>query len=193
MEQSIGKISLDTGVRKIEVNDKGEYISFSINDTGFTDKYAEMLKWFDEKQKSIAAYSTEFERKYKYVSRKNEDGSVDVNTDAVLELANMQHDTSAQICKMIDELFGEDSCRKVFGNITPDMEVIANFFEQISPLVQKAKQERMNRFERRYDSNRKGARSRHKRNREDRVKEYGQRQIQHPDGQTPGGVGRNTD
>ncbi len=62
---------------------------------------------------------------------------------------------------MLDGLFGEGCCRKVFiGVETPGIELIGDFFEAITPLMQKFADERRDRISLMYNGRRKGAKSR---------------------------------
>ena len=88
--QSIGKLNFDDGIRTIEVNDKGEYISLSINDNTLVERFAEFLHWFEESQARVHTYAEKFEKKYGYVTREDDNGDTEVNTEAVLELCSFQ-------------------------------------------------------------------------------------------------------
>ncbi len=191
--QSIGKLNFDDGIRTIEVNDKGEYISLSINDNTLVERFAELLHWFEESQARVHTYAEKFEKKYGYVTREDDNGDTEVNTEAVLELCSFQSEISRQACEKIDNIFGPESCKKVFGDIVPNMRAIGEFLEQLAPFLEKIGQERMNRYERRYNANRKGSRNgKHQRNKKELIKDYGQKQLQHSNGPAATGVERNT-
>ena len=63
-------------------------------------------------------------------------------------------------CAELDRLFGEGCCKKVFVGIkNPGIELIGDFFEQITPLLNQYAQERNKKINLMYNRNRKGARS----------------------------------
>lgn len=43
-------LRIDNGLKKIEVNDAGEYIEFSVLDNGFFRGFSELMQWFDEQK-----------------------------------------------------------------------------------------------------------------------------------------------
>ena len=61
-----------------------------------------------------------------------------------------------ECCKKMDEVFGEGCCRKVFGNIIPDELPIMDFFEQMTPIMQRMAAERGEKLKTKYSRNRKG-------------------------------------
>lgn len=143
-------IRVDSGIKKIEVNDDGECISIPISDTAFYERFANILKYFDEKQKDI-------EQKVHEISEKYSDNE---NTEKAFDEVKMYSDLCRNVCSELDKLFGEGCCRKVFvGNEVPGIELIGDFFEQITPILQRFVQERNKKIELRYNRHRKGAHS----------------------------------
>lgn len=69
---------------------------------------------------------------------------------------------SKEACEKIDNIFGVEASRKIFGGIVPDMFAITDFFEQITPLIEKYAKERNQTINEKYSKNRKGAKSRKK-------------------------------
>lgn len=147
-------LRIDNGTKKIEVNDAGEYIEFSIVNNDFFRAFFDLLRWFDEQEnrKEIAEME---EQKDKVVS---EDGEK-INYDAANNVLDISDKISKEACEKIDNIFGEEASRKIFGNILPDMYMIADFFEKISPLIEKYQKERSQTIDKKYSKNRKGAKS----------------------------------
>ena len=147
-------LRIDNGTKKIEVNDAGEYIEFSIVNNDFFRAFFDLLRWFDEQEnrKEIAEIE---EQKDKVVS---EDGEK-INYDAANNVLDISDKISKEACEKIDNIFGEEASRKIFGNILPDMYMIADFFEKISPLIEKYQKERSQNIDKKYSKNRKGAKS----------------------------------
>lgn len=51
MGEFYGNLKIDNGMRKIGVNDGGDYIELSVNDKNLTERFADLLKWMDEEEK----------------------------------------------------------------------------------------------------------------------------------------------
>lgn len=147
-------LRIDNGTKKIEVNDAGEYIEFSIVNNDFFRAFFDLLRWFGE-QENRKEISEMEEQKDKVIS---EDGEK-VNYKAANNVLDIMDKISKEACEKIDNIFGEEASRKIFGNILPDMYMIADFFEKIKPLIEKYQKERNQTIDKKYSKNRKGAKS----------------------------------
>ena len=146
------KLRVDSGIKKIEVNDAGEYISIPISDTTFYERFGAMMKNFEQKQ-------VEIEQKAKELAENHKDKPQD-DVDVTIDIMRLYSELCRYTCEELDKLFGEGCCRKVFVGIkNPSVELIADFFEQITPLLNQYAQERNHRINLIYNRNRKGARS----------------------------------
>ena len=58
----------------------------------------------------------------------------------------------------IDDIFGADTCRKVFGDTVPGPYMIADFFDQLMPIAEKYMDERQKEIGKKYNRTRRGAR-----------------------------------
>lgn len=145
-EQYYGSLRVNNGVKRIEVNDQGECIEISANDANFYDRFAEMLRWLNAEEDKISAFEKEQAEKY---------GSENT-TDRLLDEIKRVTTLYKECAERIDMIFGKDTCRKVFGNIVPDEILIGDFLDQITPIISKLAQERGQRFQAKYNRNRKG-------------------------------------
>ena len=68
-------------------------------------------------------------------------------------------DKTKEIMIGIDNLFGRDACKKVFGDIIPSAYLIADFFEQLTPIAKKYKDARQKQIAEKYSNHRKGSNS----------------------------------
>ncbi|MCM1327258.1 MAG: hypothetical protein NC094_12155 [Bacteroidales bacterium] len=144
-------LRVDSGIKKIEVNDNGEYIEIPISDTAFYEKFGALLKHFEQKQAEIEKQAAELEEKHK--------DKPDNDTDMIIDTVTLYSGLCKDICAELDRLFGAGCCKKVFVGIdTPSTELIGDFFEQITPLLQKYAQERNEKINLKYNRNRKGSR-----------------------------------
>lgn len=158
MSDKIGSLRVDRGIRRIEVNEEGECIEVSLNDSAFFEKFAAFLKWLEIQQNEFETWSQQFQETYRQlVIRQDEEEKL--NVPALEQLAAKKVELSKGICGRLDQLFGEGCCSKVFGPVVPDENSIAEFLEQLTPILQKLVEERNEKIQLRYDRNRKGARS----------------------------------
>lgn len=168
MSELYGSIKIDNGVRKIGVNDNGDYIEISVNDGGLHTRFAELIAWFDKKQEEVHAKGEELVKKHGDgpIISGEEDGTVNINTAAIVDVTNTEVEVYKEISEKIDEVFGKDTCKKVFGDVIPNFVLISDFFEQMSPIMQKLSEERgeklLNRYNRRKLNKAKGKKQRSK-------------------------------
>ena len=106
-------IRVNSGVKVIEVNDKGETISLPLSDDSFIKGFFGLLN--ETKDKAAA------------ISEKN--GDVLETLDAVVEFDKVVRDK-------IDVLMGENTCEKVFGDVLPSSDQFLDFFAQLRPIVE---------------------------------------------------------
>lgn len=65
-------------------------------------------------------------------------------------------EVTKEIMAEIDDLLGQDSCRKVFGNIIPSPYLLLDFFDQLLPVFEEYIAERRERIAEKYNRSRKG-------------------------------------
>lgn len=145
-------LRVNNGIKNIEVNDNGDYISIPISDTAFYERFGTVMKNFEQKQ-------AEIEQKAKELSEKHKDKPHD-DVDMIVDSVQLYSELCRYTCAELDKLFGEGCCRKVFVGIqNPGVELIGDFFEQITPLLNQYVQEQNKKIKLMYSRNRKGARS----------------------------------
>ncbi len=123
----------------IEVNDAGDTITINTEDQSLVDKFYGMMERLQEIKEEMEA--PEMEKK------------------GEREILKIMIERTKEIMKEIDNIFGEDSCKKIFGDIVPSAYLIVEFFDQMTPIVEKHMKERRKEIENRYSRRRKGARS----------------------------------
>lgn len=145
-------LRVDSGIKTIEVNDAGECISIPISDAAFYERFGDLVKNFDGKQ-------AEIEQRAKDLSEKHKD-KPDNDADAIIDSIQLYSELCRYTCEEIDKLFGEGCCRKVFVGVqNPSVELIGDFFDKITPLLNQYAQERNQKINLMYSRNRKGGRS----------------------------------
>lgn len=146
------KLLVQNGMREIEVNDKGECICIPMNDNSFFARFSAFLEWMDERQKTLV------DKERRQMKEAETNGN---DLDGIREAFRIQREICDEICGRLDDLFGEGCCRKVFVGIeSPDIFLILDFVEQITPILQKLAKERNEKINLKYSRYRKGARGR---------------------------------
>lgn len=143
-----GKLRVKTGL-VIEVNDNGDTITIHVEDSRFIENFYVLLDKFTEVSKKIESSEEKDER----------------------EQVQMVIQETQDIMKEIDGLFGEECCRKVFGNIVPSPFVMMDFFDQLIPIFSKYSDDRQKQIASKYNKGRKGARSSKYRTKEEIIRD----------------------
>ena len=93
MSEFYRELRVDNGIRKIGVNDNGDYIEISINDSSIFDRFA------DQFQRDGAGKDT-------------------TDPEVIREYTGKRTETYRECCGRLDAIFGEGCCRKVFGDVS---------------------------------------------------------------------------
>lgn len=131
----MGGIRVNTGAKRIEVNDNGDYIVLDFGDNSFPDRFFSMI---DRVQEHGDACTKELEK----ISSEHKEGS-DGYTRAAASLLRKVHE---EIMGEVDGFFGPGTCKKVFGDIVPGIELYDDFFAQLMPYFEQAGKERAQRM-----------------------------------------------
>ena len=133
------KIGLkSTNLTKIELIDSGDYIVVSADSPTFFDGFAAGYKRIADLADGIPAKLEEIEKKYQ---NREDFGAV---MDKTLEMSGVNVVFSKEAVSTIDGIFGDDTVKKYFRGIyeeipdfLPDADCIFDFFEQITPVIEK--------------------------------------------------------
>lgn len=125
---------------EIEVNDNGDTIKIDPNDKRFTLSLTEFIKIV----KGIIAET----------NKANEDLMKKINDapeEALLEAVEFEATQSKKVAEAINNVFGAETCDKVFGKeCIPSLDMILDFYQQITPFIQKAVNQRNQTINKRY-------------------------------------------
>ncbi len=130
-------IRIDTGVKRLLINDGPDVLEFNPTDIVFAEKFYAMIREFEEKQ---AEYQARAE--LAAADEKVDENGIPVNITKSLELLR-------EVCiflrERIDFLFGAGTSQKLFGDaMTLDM--FEQFFEAIAPHIQRARADKVSRY-----------------------------------------------
>lgn len=128
-------IRVNTGAKKIEVNDQGDFIVLDLGDSSFPDRFFSMTDRVKAKADEAAAAAKELESRY-------EPGSEPALRAAAALFRKLHEDVAAEV----DAFFGPDTCKKVFGDIVPSIELFDDFFTQLMPYFEQFGKERAQRL-----------------------------------------------
>ncbi len=119
-----GSIRVRSALR-ISVNDEGGEILIPVEDAQFIEDFFTALDGFTKIRDNIRSRTAGLE-------------GAELVKPVIEELRNVTAE--------LDRLFGEGCCRKVFGDTVPSPYAIADFFEQMMPIIESytaARQQRM--------------------------------------------------
>lgn len=130
------KIRIQRNIKRIEVNDDGEFITLDFDDLELPYRYYAMIKNFD---KDRVKFANELSQKLKG------------KPAAIVseELVDAERKMNIYFRDAIDKVFGEGTCRKVYGDILPSFEMHMQFFDLLRPYFEeeaKRRQEKMNKY-----------------------------------------------
>lgn len=178
MENRIGK-RVQEKLFTLYLNDKDEYIQINVNDAAVFDRFADFLSWIYKKSEEIQAEEKAFKEKYGAIIKGDEEGDIDVNTDAVVELFKLRSSAYRETEERIDMIFGTGTCKKYFRpmyeispDFVPDDECFFDFLEEITPVLNNLFADRRKRIELKYNRNRKGGKKNRHRTKEQLIAAY---------------------
>ncbi|MGN1107983.1 MAG: hypothetical protein ACI4RK_01255 [Oscillospiraceae bacterium] len=130
------KIRISRNIKRIEVNDNGEFITLDFDDLNLPYRFYAMLKRLEKDRIKFAQQLQE--------RLKNKSGA-----ESTEELVEAEHDLNIYFRDAVDEVFGEGTCRKVYGDILPSIDMHLQFFDAIRPYFEeeaKRRQQKMSRY-----------------------------------------------
>ncbi len=128
-------IRVNTGAKKIEVNDNGDYIVLNFADSSFVDRFFAMYDRIKQKADDAVPRAEEIDTKYQH-------GSEEYARAAAALYRALHEDIMCEV----DGFFGPGTCKKVFGDIVPGIELYDDFFQQLMPYFEEYGKERAQRM-----------------------------------------------
>jgi hypothetical protein len=116
-------IRIDTGVKRVTINDGPEYLEFNPSDIIFAEKFYRLINEFENK-------------KVEYLARAEE---IDKNTE------KDSNGIAKNIEERIDSLFGEGSSKKLFGEAL-SLNMFEQFFTGITPFIQTVRANKIGKY-----------------------------------------------
>ena len=152
------KLSFDTGIREVEVNNYGDVIKINTTDAGLFDRFVRLTTELQElSDKSNKDFNSA-------MSGQKED-----KTEAVISASKVRVEFSNECVRRIEELLGEGVIKKVFRDCyeadpdyLPDEGNLLAFLEALIPVMEELFKERFSRLQNKYGVGFKGKRTRKK-------------------------------
>ena len=142
------KINAIKSGTEVQVNDQGDTIICNFGSQEFYADFTELLDNLEKIKRYVAG--EEFTKKPE------------------MEQLRIMIGKTNDIMADIDRVFGEGTCHKVFGAITPNPILITDFFDQIIPIAQKYANGRSKELWEKYGRERNGGSTNYNRNRQNR-------------------------
>lgn len=121
MNDSI-RISNAPGRKIIEVNDSGDTIVLELGSLKFMGELLTIFKEFGDGAKAISAQLESADER---------------SLDEISKIAEQADEACVKIAAKIDGLFGDGTCRKVFGRTDPGIYELTDFLGQVGELIRK--------------------------------------------------------
>jgi rRNA processing protein Gar1 len=148
------ELVLDRGLKKIAIKDEdGEVITVlnvNVADAGTAERFGRIITDLQEIYKKC-------ENEAAVWKREHTENVVDTDIAKELQINNIRIKYLKQIVEKIDDLFGENTIKNVYGNIIPDEVALLDFVENVIPVMNKLFGKRYEMNRKRYNSGRKGA------------------------------------
>lgn len=130
------KIRIQRNIKRIEVNDNGDVIELDFDDLNLPYAFYGMIKKFETDRIKFT----------KELAEKLKDKSAEETAD---EYVAAERELNIYMRDAIDKVFGEGTCRKVYGDILPSVEMHLQFFDALRPYFEeeaKRRQAKMNKY-----------------------------------------------
>jgi len=132
------KLTID-GVKRIAINDDSDrVIEFNPSDILFAERFYHIYQEFEQKQDEYLKRSEELDAQ----GNDLDEHGMPANTGERLEFMK---EVCGFVRGKIDHLFGEGASQKAFGDAL-SMDMIAQFFEGITPYVEKARTNKITKY-----------------------------------------------
>jgi hypothetical protein len=134
-------IKLDSGRISLAIETDGAVtgeISFNPKDTAFVERFYSAYLKLQEKQSEYESRANEIDE----LLKKSDGNGVPEDFKKIVDFS---HEVCQNIYTIIDEVFGADTSKLVFGE-SFNFEMIRQFFDGITPYIQKARSEKINRY-----------------------------------------------
>lgn len=125
---STEKLRLNRDIVVLDVNDEGETITLQLADQSIPYKLKKLVRTLEEKSNELLAEL------------------VDTDMAEPDDIIDRQYEFDCYVRKEFDDIFGDGTCRKVFGNILPPIWQYIDFINAITPYFKRYSEQRADRL-----------------------------------------------
>lgn len=133
MADQMRSLNISRQAKKIKVNDRGEFITLNFGDQRFIPELLALMDELTKSQPDNIARSAEIDAMPEG-TREESLAKIAANTAFNLELCTY-------LQRRVDEIFRDDVCRKVFGDVVPSLDAFYEFFDQLGEVIRGFKRE----------------------------------------------------
>lgn len=135
------EIKIQTGI-EVKVNNAGDTITLHVDDQLFIERFYKLIETISSAREKVKE-------------------CISKNTDKK-EIMEYTTEQMLSVKEEIDKVFGENCCKKVFGDIVPSPRVVSEFFEQLVPIINDYNGMKYEKVNARYNRNRKNRKNKNK-------------------------------
>lgn len=133
MADQMRSLNISRQAKKIKVNDRGEFITLNFGDQRFIPELLALMDELTKSQPDNIARSAEIDAMPEG-TREESLAKIAANAAFNLELCTY-------LQRRVDEIFRDDVCRKVFGDVVPSLDAFYEFFDQLGEVIRGFKRE----------------------------------------------------
>ena len=133
MGDQMRSLNISRQAKKIKVNDRGDYITLNFGDQRFIPELLALMDELTKSQPDNIARSAEIDAMPEG-TREESLAKIAANAAFNLELCTY-------LQRRVDEIFRDDVCRKVFGDVVPSLDAFYEFFDQLGEVIRGFKRE----------------------------------------------------
>lgn len=154
------EIKVDTGLKRIKVNEYGDTIVLNLEDSTISSRYAKLIQNLEKLADEVERDGGELEKKYKDRPVVIED---DIDTEQVIEKADFRIRYIVRMIEETESVFGKGVIRKVYRecyeedeNFVPTEAAIIEFIDKMNPIMERLYKERFEFNKKKYSRKRVG-------------------------------------
>ena len=158
--EDIVVLRVDTGLKRIKVNDYGDCIIINLEDSTMTARFAKLIQNIENLAGNAEKENVLLDKKYAGRDISEQSG---FDAEQVIERSELQLKYINLMMAEIDAVFGKDCIKKVYRecyeadkNFIPSEAAIIEFIEKITPVMAKFYEERFEFNKRKFNSARRG-------------------------------------
>jgi hypothetical protein len=133
MGDQMKSLRINSQAKRIKVNDSGEFITLNFGDQRFIPELLALMEELNSAQPGNIARSAEIDAM--------PEGTREESLAKIAASAAFNLELCTRMKCRVDEIFRDDVCRKVFGDVVPSLDAFYEFFDQLGEVIRGFKRE----------------------------------------------------